>query len=252
MTKVITRKKAEELTDAQKFQILQQYSEGVPVTQIALGVSRDLRGVRKFIQATLKGMNAIHETNKLAVGTHSAALTAFQGQTPGKFITKTFLSELDEKAEVYAYYFAQTNDNKFAIVQSGMDCGMARNMRKQTKEYVYRIRGQFLRDIPLVKDIIRAEQAKRVKEYIVEKPQVQMEIVHQIDELKEVVANDPRQRANLLKAIEMLGKTIGAFIDRVETTETDARSGLEILMEKAKKEATGTYEVTDVTQEEEC
>ena len=34
----------------------------------------------------------------------------------------------------------------------------------------------------------------------------------------------------------MLGRSIGAFTDRVETIETDTRSGLEILMAKAKGE----------------
>ena len=45
----------------------------------------------------------------------------------------------------------------------------------------------------------------------------------------------------------MLGRSIGAFTDRIETQETDAKSGLEILMERAKSEV---GEVTVYEQEE--
>jgi hypothetical protein len=63
-----------------------------------------------------------------------------------------------------------------------------------------------------------------------------MELVNQIEELKELSVNDTKHRVNLLKAIEMLGRTIGSFTDRVEVEETDAKSGLEILMAKVKGE----------------
>ena len=54
---------------------------------------------------------------------------------------------------------------------------------------------------------------------------------------------EPRQRGNLLKSLEMLGRTIGSFTDRVEVEETDAKSGLDILMEKIKdEEGVATYE----------
>jgi hypothetical protein len=47
----------------------------------------------------------------------------------------------------------------------------------------------------------------------------------------------------------MLGRTIGAFTDRVEVEETDARSGLSIILEKAKREAkgitSGSYTIED-------
>ena len=56
-------------------------------------------------------------------------------------------------------------------------------MKVSTKDYVYRIRGQFIRDIAGVKAIIKAEQDRRIAEYNCEKPQVQMEIVRQIEEL---------------------------------------------------------------------
>lgn len=235
-TTVIVRKPKEELTDAERFNILQKYSEGVPVTEIAASVSRDKHEVSRFIQKTLSNMTAIKETNLLANTTCTSEILRMQGKAPAKFITTTFLSLIEDNAEVYAYYYAQTGDNQFALIQSGLDVGIANNVKKVTKDYIYRIRGQFLRDIPLVRDIIRTEQDRRISEYNIEKPQVQMELVNQIEELKELAANDPKHRTNLLKSIEMLGRTIGAFTDRVEVEETDAKTGLDILMQRVKGE----------------
>ena len=248
MSEVIVRKRKKDLTDQERYQIILKYSEGVPIKEIAESVSRDKREITKFISKTLNGMTAIKETNALQQDVHLGASLQFHGKNPSKFITTSFLKEIDTKAEIYAYYFAQTGDSKFSLIQSGLDMGIPQGMRKRTKDYVYKIRGQFLRDIPQVKDIIRVEHDKRIREYHIEKPQIQMELVSQIEELKEVVKDDPRQRVNLLKAVEMLGRTIGSFTDRVEVEETDAKSGLEILMAKAKGEVKG---VTVYEQKEE-
>ena len=236
MSKVIKR---EGLTDAQKYKILSDYSNGVSVRDISKEMGRDRKYISNFIQQTLKGMNTVRETNDLIVGTSATKMTMQKGINPTKFLTSDFLSLIETNGEAYAYYFGKTNDNTFALVQSGLNKGIAPNLKKQTKDYVYRIRGQFLRDIPEIKAIIKEERDKRVKECNVEKAHVQIDLLTQIEELKELCVDDSKQRVNLLKAIEMLGRTIGAFTDRVETVETDARSGLEILMERVKQENSG-------------
>ena len=233
---VILRKQKEQLTDGEKYTILAQYGDGVPTADIARAVSRDKKEISNFIQSHLKAMNTVRETNDLIVGTHTLALNLQMGKTPTKFLTSSFIALLETNAEQYAYFYSQTGDNKFSLQQSGLDVGIAKNLKATTKEYVYRIRGQFIRDLAPVKKIIQLEQDRRISEYRIEKPQIQMELVNQIEELKELTVNDVRQRVNLLKAIEMLGRTIGSFTDRVEVEETDAKSGLEILMAKVKGE----------------
>ena len=235
--RTIIRKKVIPLTDAEKYKVLKDYSLGIPIAEIAKELGRDKKALSKFIQGTLKDMNTIRETNVLVNTSCSAEIKRAIGKNPTKFLTPSFLSLAERNAEAYAYYFAQTGDNKFAIIQSGLDIGISKNVAKVTKDYVYRIRGQFLRDIPIVSKLIRDDQDRRIQEYHIEKPLVQMELMHQIEELKEIVVNEPRQRNNLLKAIELLGRSLGAFTDNIKYEETDAKTGLEILMERAKGEA---------------
>lgn len=244
---VIVRKPLE---DSEKYQIISKYSEGVPLEEIALGVSRDTRVVQELILQTLNSMNSIKETNDLLKVQCSSDLRKVQGATPTRFLSADFLQKLEDSAEIYAYYYGQTGDNKFSLEQAGLASGLSIRMPKQTRDYILRIRGQYIREIPSIKKYIQEIQDKKIQEYKCEKPQVQMELVSQIEELKEVVVNDPRQRGNLLKALELLGRTIGAFTDRVEVEEADARSGLQIILERARKEAmgSGTYEITDVEE----
>lgn len=232
------------LSAGDKWNCVDLYSKGTAYKDIAKTLKVPVETVKNIVQKKLREMNTIRETNDLKNSFCSASLKLQRGTAPTKFLTSSFLSLAETNAEVYAYYFAQTGDNTFALLQSGLDVGIAKTVAKLTKEYVYRIRGQFLRDIPSVATIIKEDQERKIEEYTLEKPQIQMELVKQIEELKLLVHNKPQMRNNLLKAIEMLGRTIGAFTDRVEYEETDARSGLEILMKKAKKEVnTGKLEV---------
>ena len=54
-----------------------------------------------------------------------------------------------------------------------------------------------------------------------------------------------RFRAQILKTIELLGKTVGAFTERIEIHEVDPANALDQLIEMA-QEAT----VQEITQEE--
>ena len=246
--KTITRKKdTEEIPAELKYKILKDYSEGVPVSTIAQEANRDSAVISTFISKTLQRMNVIRDTNDLK-GNIKYAKNLTVSNASCKFITQPFLDLVEEKAEVYAYYYGQTGDNKFSLDQSGLSIGIIPKLPRTTKDYVYRIRGQYLRDIPQIKKYIRSIQDEKIREYRLEKPQVQMEIVQQIEELKEIAGDDPRARANLLKAIEMLGRTIGAFTDRLETEDVTAKSGLQILMERAKEEISGSpiYEISSV------
>lgn len=235
----------EPLTDSEKYKAISLYSQGVPLSKIAESLSRDSTDdISALIHTTLREMTVIRETNDLSNSYCTATLKRRQGATPAKFITEAFLNILDEKAEVYAYYFAQTGDNKFSLRQSGLDIGIPKSIKKETKDYILRIRGQYLRDLPPVKQYIQEEQTKRIEEYHLEKAQIQMELVNQIEELKEAVVNNPQQRTNLLKSIELLGKTIGAFTDKLEVEETNAKSGLQLILEKAKREVSaGSYTI---------
>jgi hypothetical protein len=234
------------LSDSEKFKIIVKYAEGVSPAKLGheFGVSTDT--IKTLVNPLSSSLSLVQETNKLIAGTKGRSFLPLN-VPKSKFINEPFLERIEEGAAIYAYYFANSGDNKFALESAGLHLGVPANATKMTKEYVWRVRGQYLREIPEVKRIIQEEHDKKIAEFHIDKPHVQLELVSQIEELKNLVAYDPRQRSNLLKAIEMLGRTIGAFTDRVEVEEVDAKSGLQLLMEKARSETKqiGTGEPID-------
>ncbi len=68
----------------------------------------------------------------------------------------------------------------------------------------------------------------------VSKEYVQSELVSQLEELKEVCIDDPRQRSNLLKTVELLGRSIGAFSDKIQVEEVSPNQALDKLIEMSK------------------
>jgi predicted DNA-binding protein YlxM (UPF0122 family) len=242
--KTILRKAPKPLTDAEKFQILSEYSSGVSIDALAERFNVSDTAVKNLINTTKNSLAAVQETNRLITTSSKPTYLPFVKPAQEKFLNQDFLEALEEKAEVYAYFFAHTGDNKFALAQAGLDKGIGTPMPLTTQDYIRRIRGEYIRNIPDIKAYIREIQDKKIEEFRIGKPELQMELVGQIEQLKEVVSYEPRQRGNLLKAIELLGRTIGAFVDRLEVEEVDAKSGLQILMERAKREASNGKEIT--------
>jgi len=83
----------------------------------------------------------------------------------------------------------------------------------------------------------------------VSKKYVQSELIKQVEQLKEVIASDngsQRARGAMLKAIELLGRSVGAFVDKVQVEQVDPSKALDQLIEMAKEEtAHGTYRIED-------
>jgi len=232
----VRRRTISSLTDADRYSVLKGYAEGVDVKQMARQFEVSDQELSKFIQSHLRSSLITRETNELMQTTNKNVLGNAVSGTITKCLTPAFIAKVEENMDIYAYYYVQSGDNEFAIKESGLDIGIPPNLRAAHKNNILKIRGQFIRDIPVVKKYIREEQDRRMAENNIDKVYVQRELIDQIDQLKMLAVDDSRQRANLLKSIEMLGKTIGAFTERVEIEETDAKKGLDILMERIKQE----------------
>lgn len=78
----------------------------------------------------------------------------------------------------------------------------------------------------------------RVEDIKASKQIVQHELINQVEQLKEAVArgSNPSTRGHLLRALELLGKTVGAFEDRLTVTNENAAESLDRLLEMAKAE----------------
>lgn len=230
------------LTDADKYTILKLYKTGTTPADIAKQYpGKTSKDIRDFIYEELNDLNTMKATMQIV--NKPPSLPANMTET----MNEKFFAEVPNRSDAYAFYFGMTGSNEYALEASGLDLGIPKTLSAKTRKYALMVRGKYLRELPSVRKYIEELQERKLKDADIEKPQVQSEILAQIEEMKELAADDPRYRGHLLKAIEMLGKTIGAFQDNVKIEDATTKSGLELLMEKAKSSITieDGYEVLD-------
>ena len=92
---------------------------------------------------------------------------------------------------------------------------------------------------------------KKIENVIVSKGLVQSELVDQVTQLKEITSNDGttiQQRSQLLKAIELLGKSVGAFSENIKVETVDPGQALDKLIDMAKIES--VYSIEELEEDE--
>lgn len=162
--------------------------------------------------------------------------------TPKQLVTKEFIEmlsdddvdELNEQEAIYCFMMAKTGDNQDSLEASGLDKGLMSGTKAGNRESV-KLRGIYLRTRPKI--ITAIEQAQDViRDQIAEgKGYIQTKLIHNIEQMQEIVADHPGQRTSLLRAIELLGRTIPNTFDHKLTIETvDASTALDKLIEMAK------------------
>lgn len=248
MSRVITKRRPKEpvdsfltLTDADRYDILRRYRQGETLVSIAKDKKLEIASLKIFVASEIKNLTTIQEINKLTLDSKGLKTTAVN---PTSLLNEKFLEQVDDAKEAYAFYYAMTGSNEHALRESGLDKWLPLGLAANTKRYTLSVRGKFIRDLPGIQKYINEIRDSRLRDMDLGKPYIQSELVEQIEQLKEVSGDDPKYRGHLLKAIELLGRTMEAFSDTIKIEEADPRTGLEILMARAKAEVGGveTYE----------
>lgn len=249
MSTVIRRKPAssednpiEKLTDADRYDIMRRYRLGEPLADIGKQHDVDPKLLTTFISTEIKGLSTIQESNKLIQSQNNLVNVAIN---PTNVMNEKFLADIPDRAETYAFYYAMTGSNEHALKESGLDKYVPKGVGAKTLKYTLATRGRYLRSLPSVYKLINEIRDQRIIDSDIGKPMVQSELIEQIEQLKELSADDPKYRGHLLKAIELLGKTIpDTFTDKIQIEDVSTKNGLELLMQKAKQQEAGvlTYE----------
>jgi hypothetical protein len=173
-------------------------------------------------------------------------------------ITKSTTSDLDKLLSpptskdltanelTFSYLFAATNNIYTALEGSSF----LSTLREQKGTAYIHTLGTFLLNKPNIKGMINKFLLDQTTQEEVTKDLVQNELVTQIFQLKEKLKYDVSSRGAdrgyLLKAIEMLGKSVGAFSERLTIEQVDPGQALDKLIECAKRETSqGSYTIID-------
>lgn len=241
------------LSDDDMFSIVRDYMEtDLSNSEIAKRYKTSQKNVEMIVTRHWKSLTNVRETKNLLATTYDPnnhkggnylALKAI-GNVPS--INQDFLMLLSEPEDNlltdpelhYCYEYVLTGDNSQAIINSGLNVGIMGSPKdKKRHEYLLacRLRGHFLRQKKNVAQYIMKLKEEQFSPEIIDKHFVQRELLEQLAQLKE--SNDsPTVRAQILKTIQDLGRTIGAFSDVLKVQELDPGAALDYLesLEEAK------------------
>ena len=144
---------------------------------------------------------------------------------------------LSDAEHTYAWIFTHTNNNNKALIESGLDVGILRPKGEYRANSSYvnalKIRGYYLRHKGNIKQFILELREKNLSSLQLDKGFIQSTLVTEIEQMQD--EGDPKNKGYMLRALELLGKTIpGAFSDTIRVEEVSPDKALDRLIEMAK------------------
>lgn len=251
----ITRKKEKvigDLTDAQKFKVLWMYAHNESYEDICSSFNLNKERTHKWIHDFTTAIDRRKELHYLTSGKGTKDVSL--PESTSKAITQEFLSllsdedddMLNEREHIYVQEWVQYGNNGKALTSAKLDGGV--NERGITANKMLKVaRGQFLRRREKIKLAIEKEEGIMLGEMASSKEFLQKSLIQSIRSLQEDADENGSNRNNLLKSLEMLGKTIpGSFTETVRTEEVSPKDTLTLLMKKV-QESKGSEDTEKVT-----
>lgn len=252
--------------------IVSDYTEGtLSVGEIAKAHATSEENVGLIVTRHWKALCNMRESRLLLGNVESPkqvveAKNALDSLRNTKLINEDFLkllsdpktALLSDSEAIYCWHLVHSGDLREALKLSGLDTGLHRDKgptgsgSDRDTRYSYdralTLRSQYLNAKPNVMSYITQLREERLINADVGRSKIQSELIEQLEQMK--CANDPaRYRTQILRTIELLGKTVGAFVDRVEVTEASPSDALDRLIELAQEaEVKEISESTEVTQ----
>lgn len=152
-------------------------------------------------------------------------------------------STLSESEALYAWIYVHRGDTEEAIEMSGLQVGLYKTESATYKRGLM-ARSFYLQNKPNVSKYIKELREQKFYADDVDKRYVQELILEQIDQLRQ--QGTKRDIRTLSKMIELLGKTIGAFTEKIEISEVDPSKSLDLLIQMAKEAQVSEIPLTPI------
>lgn len=243
------RKRDKWTEEERKAFILYDYSKGMTTKELEAKYNLYTSDIRYFINYSIDSMINYKERNILNVRGSDESFKdkkvvalhqSLQKLKDMELVTQSFLSLLSPSTEptltdeesLFSQLYVRTGDSEEAIKGSSLDVGLQPSSPISYRRALL-VRSAYLREKPNVKEYIDTLRSSLFSTDSVDKKKVQELLVEEIYKMKE--KGDPRDKVNLRQTIELLGKTIGAFTERIEVQEIDPSKSLDALIEMAKE-----------------
>lgn len=228
-------------------ELSKKYKTPQPTIERLISDHRDAINNKAEMEQLIETGDLSKDTYKVKVGKKVVVNPEVLNSSFLKLLSEDTDTVLTTAESIYAWTYAHLGDNAKAIAEAGLDVALPLNMKGKSKIHgnAVKVRGYYLRRKPNVLKFIKEIQLNHLQDLSIDKSYVQSEIIQQIEMLKE--CGDPKKSLTILKAIDMLGKTVGAFTEVIKIEEASAGDALDHLIEMAKE---ATVIPKEITQDE--
>lgn len=240
--KVITRNTKDTIGLAKKWKIIEDYLAcKLSTVDIAEKHQVSESTVGKIVQETYKKFQNVKETKTL-IATQSRPDVFLQLKKDcidPERINKGFLELLSEQDSevltdneaIFCELFVNNGDDFIALEESGLHIGL--NRKDSSYRDSLRLRSFYLRRKHNIALRIRDIQKNKLKLMDYGKEHLQGELLALVEKLRN--NSDPRSIPSILRAIELLGKSIGAFEEKITIDNINGDDSLDRILNKAKR-----------------
>jgi len=243
--KVKTRKKTPRevrMTDQERLQVVYDYmTTNLSLSGLAEKHNTSEKNVDHIVTRHWKSLTNVRETKLLSVSNSeldhkSGAYHALKTIGKASHINEDFLSLLSEPHDrllsdhelQYCYNFVATGNNLVALESAELHKGLLTQGSDKTRNQ-YRLacqlRGHYLRQKKNVAEYILKLKEEQYIPEIVDKQFIQRELLETLHHQKE----EGTPSKEVLRTIELLGKTVGAFSDVIKIEEVDPSKALDYI-----------------------
>jgi len=228
-----------------RYKVSHLYSSGKSYQEIADETGWNVASIKRQVQKHYSSMRELLETETLIesqkadnvsmVNTPAKVKTYRNQKKLDKNINKNFLEKIsDPDAEtltneevMFAYLMVHEGDEINALSQSGLAEGLAKSnpgYRRAIKMRCIMLKGKR----NMIK-YINSIQVDYARELNVSKEVIQAEILQQLHTLKN--QNNPKLAPTIAKLTEQLGRTVGAFSDKITIQEVSFDDAMDEMMD---------------------
>jgi hypothetical protein len=253
------------ISDSQRYSILMSFLEGSSVPELELTWNLKRKSVRPYLNS-IRDMLSValaldHNMGKVnttkgspeSINVEAVIKNVIRGNSNTQldsFLSGPKTKNLTAQEVTFGYIYNATGSINLALKESEFESVLTSTTSPAIKQTL----GMYLLSKPNIKSFINSLVKTQQKSLEISKPFVQNELVVQIIQLKEKLALETTakqaDRGYLLKAIELLGKTVGGFTDRIQIEEVDPSKALDKLIEMVNEDVESTYKIEDVEEEE--
>lgn len=243
-TKVL--KGAENVTKKHKYDIIDDYIySSLTNGEIAEKYKTSVKNVGLIVARHWKCLSNVRETKQLIQTQFSNGTEVFLKSEilDTEKINRDFLDLLSEPDSlvltdheiIFCELYNDDNDDIRSLEESKLNAGLKKTKDERDKEeykHSLQLRSFYLRRKPNVAQYLNQIKRERVKQIVDGKEFIQTELLSVIERLKS--HGSPQALTTYLKAVESLGRTYGAFEDKLSINDLSGDEALDKILAKTR------------------